>query len=446
MITTALALLLAAATPASPAALPLKSCVVQGVPARCGTLAVPENRDTGVGRTIGLRVVVVPARRRPARPDAFTYLAGGPGAAATEMTSTVLALWSRLHERRDIVLVDQRGTGRSHPLECTTPEDSDDVAVVARACLATLNGDATQYGTAAAADDLEDVRQALGYRRLNVYGTSYGATLAQVYLARHPSSVRTAVLDGGTLLDIPFFGRFAANGQQALDQVARRCAADRACARAFPTWPAQLRSLIESWNATPVTVAPDTELSGDGLAGVVQTMTLDASSAAEIPLTVARAARGDYERLLRYLGDGSPSPVMYWSIWCNERWVGLDATGPWGTYLDGYTARQLELYGSVCAHFPDHPEPASNLSRVRSQVPLLALVGGADPQDPIGNLEGLKAAMPKSRTVVVPGYGHAIGQYGCLPDLVAHFVDRGGAAGLDTRCVRRLKPPAFVLQ
>jgi pimeloyl-ACP methyl ester carboxylesterase len=432
------------------APLELESCVVQGVDARCGTLRVPENRQTRSGRTIELRVVVLPARRQPARPDAFTYLAGGPGVgAASTMPSAALGIWPAVHERHDILLVDQRGTGASHPLYCPPPDGEvrpDEVAGYVRACLASLDGDPTQYGTAAAADDLEAVREALGYPALNVYGTSYGATLAQVYLARHPRSVRTVVLDGGTLVDIPFYSRFAPNGQRALDLVARRCAADAACAKAFPRWPAQLRALIRRWNARPVRLGPGTRLTGDGLAGVIQGMTLGASSAARIPLLVARAAKGEYAPLVGRVGSAGPTrQLMFWSIWCNERWVGLDATGPWGTYLDGYTAAALREFRRVCDLIPAFDEPASGRRRVRSDVPLLALVGEADPQDPAGNLAGLRAAMPNSRVVVAAGQGHAVGQYGCLPDLVARFVERGSAASLDTRCARELLPTAFSL-
>jgi pimeloyl-ACP methyl ester carboxylesterase len=445
VLASALAILLAAAT-TSQAKLPLRTCVVQGVPARCGTLLVPENRDTGVGPRIGLRVVVVPARLRPARPDAFAYLAGGPGGAATEQTAVVNSIWGGVHERHDIVLVDQRGTGGSHPLVCPRPEPNDDVSVMIRACLASLNGDPTQYGTAAAADDLEAVRAALGYRTLNLYGISYGATLAQVYVARHPRAVRSVVVDGATLLDIPFFGRFALNGQRALDVIARRCTREPACARSFPGWTQQLRSLIEAWNATPVAIGRGVTLSGDDLAGVIQLMTLHASSAASIPLAVSRAARGDYGPLAGEIPSEGDNPLMFWSIWCNERWVGLDARGPWGTYLDGYTASQLDRYHSVCAYVPDHAEPASNLARVRSNVPVLALVGGADPQDPAANVAGLASAMPRARVVVLPEHGHGVGGYGCLPNLVRLFVDRGSAAKLDVRCVRATKPPPFALR
>ena len=446
MLASALAVLLAAAT-TSQAKLPLRPCLVQGVGAKCGTLLVPENRDTGLGPRISLRVVVVPARIPPARRHAFAYLAGGPGGAASEQTAVVNSVWSGVHEHHDILLVDQRGTGGSHPLTCPPSERSDDVSVMIRACVASMNGDPTQYGTAAAADDLEAVRSALGYRTLNLYGISYGATLAQVYLARHPRSVRTVVLDGATLLDVPFFGRFAVNGQRALDLVARRCVREPACARAFPGWTLQLRSLIEAWNARPVAVGPAVILSGNDLAGVIQLMTLSASSAASIPLAVSRAARGDYAPLARQLPSAAvDSPLMFWSVWCNERWVGLDARGPWGTYLDGYAATQLERYRSVCADVPDHAEPASNHARVRSGVPVLALVGGADPQDPAANIAGLGAAMPKARVVVLPEHGHGVGPYGCLPNLVSLFVDRGSAATLDVRCVRATKPPPFALR
>ena len=446
MLATALAILLAAA-PASPAKLPLRACTVQGVAAKCGTLLVSENRDSGIGARIGLRIVVVPARRKPARADAFTYLAGGPGGAATQQTAVVNSIWSRVRERHDILLVDQRGTGGSHPLACPPPPDDADVGVMIKACIASLNGDLTQYGSAAAADDLEAVRVALGYRSLDLYGISYGATLAQVYLARHPRSVRTVALDGATLLDVSFWGRFAANGQRALDLTARRCAREPACASAFPNWLAQLRSLIAAWNAEPVRVTPEQTLTGDDLAGLVQYMTLNAASAASIPLVVTRAARGDYAPLSKQIpSSGAENPVMYWSIWCNERWVGLDASGPWQTYLDGYVATQLERYRSVCAYVPDYAEPPSNYARVRSNVPVLALVGGADPQDPAGNIAGLGAAMPKARIVVVPEHGHGVGHYGCLPNLVALFVDRASAATLDTRCVRTITPPPFALR
>ena len=142
---------------------------MQGIEARCGTFVVPENRTKRNGRTIGLHVVVLPALSNPPRVDAVTYLTGGPGGAATEEAANLSEQLTGLNMKRDILLVDQRGTGRSSP----------------------RGADVTQYGTRMAMDDLDAVRAALGYRQLDVIGSSYGATAAQVYLKLHPSSVHT---------------------------------------------------------------------------------------------------------------------------------------------------------------------------------------------------------------------------------------------------------------
>jgi pimeloyl-ACP methyl ester carboxylesterase len=404
---------------------------------------VPEDRAQPAGRTIALRVVVIPSRSKPARPDAFTYLAGGPGgAAASEMPSAAISIWARVHEHHDIVLVDQRGTGGSNALQCPAPTGPIDTDVERRSyvdsCLAALKGDPVQYGTRAAMDDLDAVRAALGYRTLDVYGTSYGATAAQVYLERHPGSVRTMILDSGTFLDVPFFSRYAENGQRALDQIVKRCSAQPSCAGTFPDWRDDLDSLIAKWNEEPVLPPTSERISGNGLAGVVQQMTLVSATAAYIPLVVSRAALGDYGPLSHYAGSGGLTrSMMYWSIMCNEPWVGLDSTGPWHSYLDGLTADQLTLSRTVCGYLPLRAEAPADWVRPQSRVPLLALVGGADPQDPIGNLPGLRQALPNSRVVTVPGQGHGVGQLGCLGALVGRFVDRDTVKGLDSSCAAK---------
>jgi pimeloyl-ACP methyl ester carboxylesterase len=187
----------------------LHPCAVDGVHARCGRVDVAVDHVRRDGPKIALRVVVIPALEKPVRRDAFTYLAGGPGGAATDFTSDAAAIWRRINLHHDILLVDQRGTGGSHPLECPgtlLPVTATTTALrpYVAACLRKLHANPLQYGTMAAADDLDAVRRALGYGTLDLYGASYGATLAQAFLIRHPHSVRTIVLDGGTLVSIPF--------------------------------------------------------------------------------------------------------------------------------------------------------------------------------------------------------------------------------------------------
>ena len=239
----------------------------------------------------------------------------------------------------------------------------------------------TQYGTRMAMDDLDAVRAALGYRQLDVIGSSYGATAAQVYLKLHPSSVHTLMLSGASAIDVPFFDRYAVNAQRALDQLAKLCASDPACRKAFPGWERQFGELVKAWNAHP-----EHGTTGDELASVVHVLLLDGTKAVSIPLVVSSAARGDY-RPLDDAGSGDLDVelnLMSKSIWCNEPWTGLDATGPWGTDFDSYTTARIAAFRRECGSVPKRAEPRSLWTLpVSSRVPVLALVGGADPQDPL---------------------------------------------------------------
>ena len=299
-----LAALLAAVAlgaPAHAAPFELQRCLVGPMIAGCGTFRVPENRAKPDGRTIGLHVIVIPARHK-AEPDAVTYLAGGPGGAATDEAYEVVSMLAAVNENHVIFLVDQRGTGGSRPPR---------------------NADPTEYGTRTAMDDLDAVRAALGFAQIDIYGTSYGATAAQVYLKRHRHSVRTIVLDGATFIDRPFYGSFARSAQSALEQVAARCAASTACARTFPHWMETFARLVRDWNRHAVH-----GMTGYDLAGVVQTMLLSADTAASIPLVVTRAAVGDFGPLDLQVRPGvHDDQMMFWSIWCNEPWVGLERAG-----------------------------------------------------------------------------------------------------------------------
>jgi pimeloyl-ACP methyl ester carboxylesterase len=401
---------------------PPEPCVVEGIDARCGTFVVPENRAEPNGGTIGLRVVVLPAHLDSTERDAIAYLAGGPGGAASEQALTGGWQSSQLNTFRDLLLVDQRGTGGSKPHD----------------------GDVTQYGTRMAMDDLDAVRASLGYRQLDLVGGSYGATAAQVYLELHPSSVRTLVLLGASAIDVPFFGRYAVNAQRALDRLAELCASQAPCRTAFPHWERQFGEIVEAWNAHPVH-----GMSGDEFASVVHKMLRDVDTAVSIPLVVSDAAKGDYGPVEDAgSGDlGVSLDLMGSSIWCNEPWTGLDATGPWGTDFDSYTRAYIAEFRQECRSVPKRLEPRS-LWRLptSSPVPVLALVGGADPQDPFTNLPDLKRHFPDSRTVVFPHQGHDFRFDGACDEMLADFVARGTAKGLDTtRCVTEVVVPPFRL-
>jgi len=407
-----------------PRSWPPRACVVQGFDARCGTFVVPENREKPDGRTIGLRVLVLPAYSKPVAKDAVAFLAGGPGGAATQQAFAENWQSSTLRTSRDILLVDQRGTGGSKPPH---------------------NPDVTQYGTRMAMDDLDAVRAALGYRQLDVIGGSYGGTAAQIYLKLHRSSVRTLILWGGTAIDVPFFGHYAVNAQHALDQLARLCASEPDCRKTFPDWERQFDQLVKAWNAHPVH-----GMTGNELAGVVQSMLLDVQKAVSIPLVVSSAATGNYTPLRAEGSRGVDSnlDLIGSSIWCNEPWAGLNAKGPWGTDFDGYTTAEIAALRYACSSVPKRAEPRAlwTLSTT-SRVPVLAFAGGADPQDPPANLPDLKQHFPDSRFIIFPHYGHSwSGVAGCLDSVMTEFVQRGTTTGLDTSpCKGATAVPPFPL-
>jgi pimeloyl-ACP methyl ester carboxylesterase len=205
--------------------------------ARCGTLSVPENPSEPDGDRIRLAVAVVPAIATTARPDPLVLIAGGPGQGSIEGYAPLLGAFAGIRRERDLVLLDQRGTGSSNRLDCDMPEDALEngdippaaLAALARDCLPKLPGRAQFYTTSIAVGDLEAVRQALGYERLNLYGASYGTRVAQHYARRYPARSRAVVLDGVVPPGLALVPNVAIESQHALEGVFARCAADPGC-------------------------------------------------------------------------------------------------------------------------------------------------------------------------------------------------------------------------
>ena len=439
--------------------LPLQQCTITGgIAALCGRFDVPENRARPGGRSISLRVAVIPARDRPRARDPLVYLAGGPGGSAVDAIAAMLPALGGINLHRDVVLVDQRGTGGSKHLVCPRPGKlaPTEAAVTGyvRSCLASLAADPRQYATIPAMDDLAAVVRALGYTKVNLYGGSYGATAAQYFLAQHPKLVRTAILDGATLLDIPIFERLAPNGERALRRILQSCATSARCARAYPRARHEAFEMIARLRRTPVRVQ-GTLIDAPTAAGLLQLLSLTPGGAAEIPWIAHSAVGGDWRPLAVELdragatADEASRNVMYMSIVCNEPWArwrpGRVAVAARGTFLAERAVVDARMVAAGCKGVPKIAQPAWSRARVRSSAPVLLVVGGNDPQDPLSHVTRASRELPNSRTIVVPGAGHGAVQLGCLPRLARAFVERGTARGLDTRCAGAYEPPEFVV-
>ena len=286
----------------------------------CGILEVPEDRSNPEGRRIGLRVAIVPATTADPETDPLFVLAGGPGDAGTQFFAWLPGLFKEVHAKRDIVLMDQRGTGQSNavtlpPLPDTTglSESAADSLLSAWAAksLAGIDADPRFYTTSVAADDIDDVRVALGYRAIDLYGTSYGATLAQYYLRQHGENVRVAILDGATPVNVPVLERIAANSQAALDLLLKRCAEDVACHNAFPQladdWASVANNLATSSTLVEKASGAKAMIRSTDFAGAIHAALLTESTAAQIPLASTWLTRGS--GLTRRRSSAARSPT-----------------------------------------------------------------------------------------------------------------------------------------
>jgi pimeloyl-ACP methyl ester carboxylesterase len=457
------------------AKLTMESCTVQGTTARCGTLTVPENRLSGKGRTIGITVVVVPASGANPAPDPIVWFAGGPGdSAVAAMQSTLNSLVdARVH--RDLVFIDQRGTGDSNPLTCPSFPSTDDKAAFTKSveeCLASLPADIRFYTTAMFVDDVDQVLGALGYRTANLMGISYGTTAEQVMLVRHPARVRTVTLFSGTPITAPLFERFPANAQAALDGVFARCKADPACGKAFP-------DLTSDWQSVWSTLSPAPWVLAAADSPTQQSMTLDTASLASLTNNLLRnsitaawlpvmvhtlATVSDHAAALAsiakaLLGSGFPlstsdqNPMVTYPIMCNEPWESFrpDAlAGQSDSFEYASDLASAKWWQQVCALIPKSPAEAVGKNKPpSSKVPVLALNGEADPIEPPSNMADADRLWPNGLHVVEPTQGHDINGdawSACLDSLTARFIDSGSVAGLDTSCLAAIPARPFALE
>ena len=437
------------------------SCTYGGhVDAWCASLRAASDPHKPHGRTISLRIAVLPATRRPAG-GALFYLEGGPGGAATASAIRVNASFAQVARSRDVVMVDQRGTGSSSRLACPHQyvhrADPKAVTDYLRRCLARLQADPRLYTTSVAAHDLETVRRTLGYGKIDLYGGSYGATLAQVYVRRYPNSVRSVVLDSGSLPDVRIYDVSARNAEHALNSLLARCAAEPACVRAYPHTRRQLTDLLAR---PPRLVSFPTGralLRPNDIAWTVDSLSETAENAAIIPFAVNAAAHGDYTTLATTyaarLGGSNLEAVArlvpFWAILCSEPWAAFDpaatARAGEGSYLASAALARARLFHRACRVIPRaRVQPDADSLRV-VRAPVLLLAGGADPLDPTANLRGWRRLFPRGRLIVVPGAGHGTIEYACIQRLVARFIDRGSPMGLNTACARDVSLPPFVI-
>ena len=458
----------------APAAVELEDCQLAGpggfgrLPARCGTLTVAENPALPDGRKIELFVAVLPALSKVAEPDAFTVIAGGPGQASTEFYVSVAGSFEPILRERDIVLVDQRGTGRSNALECSSESSGlensspERVREETARCLEQLASDPRYYTTSLAVRDLDLVREALGYQSWNLYGVSYGTRVALHYLRRYPDSTRSVVLDGVVPADAVLGPNISLDAQAALDAIFERCAADPDCSARFPELRLAFRELLDELRERPVPMEVADPLDGtpiellfgvEQLGLAIRLLSYAPETASLLPILIWEGREGQLERLAlqtllvaRTLGE-SMSGGMHNAVVCTEdapfyREETIDRDALERSYLG---AVGYELLIELCALWPRGLIDPGFKEPVVSDRPVLLLSGENDPITPPANAEQAAATLSNSLHIVGRGQGHGMAPRGCLKRLIAEFVEAASQAELDPSCAEVLKAAPFFL-
>lgn len=455
-----------AAALAAQVALAMAPCTLEGVTghARCGTYAVREDRDAGSRstRTIDLSVIVLDALEPANRlPDPFFMLAGGPGDAPSFNARFFSRVFHDIRRKRDIVLVDLRGTGRSAALLCpelAAPgsdgiQDEHLLSVPAvRACRERLeqHRDLTKYTTEIAVDDLEEVRQRLGYGPINLYGTSYGSRVAQVYMRRYPHSIRAAAMKGIVPPSMAMPETHAGAGETALQTLFARCRKDSVCRETFPLMDVQLRELLKRLEANAVmTLPPGSQgfekrirVSRGLFAEAFRNVLYTPEGLAQAPKLIHQLLNGDDRGITETALSGRNALAgerlaagFFLSVTCTEDIPYLSpyaeamAAGTFGgTYrLDQQRAACRQwVRGAVSA---DHRKPTT------SAIPTLLLSGELDPVTPPSGGEEVLRQLSTGRHVVIRNNGHPIGNAEpCIGMMIGQLLDRRSVEGIDQRC------------
>lgn len=445
--------------------------------ALCGTLQVPENRAEPGGRQIALDIAWLPAEDGNGTGDPVFFLAGGPGQAATEHAALVEMTLEEVNNQRGIILVDQRGTGGSNPLDCrdaggerlaidpSEVTDAQDMAEFARQCLAGLQGraDPRFYTTAAAVRDLEAVRAALGVDKINLFGVSYGTRVAQHYADRYPQHTRTVVLDGVAPNGLVVGGEFARTLEHALTLQSQHCQQLPACAKRYPgDMRKQLREVMARLEAAPVEVDYRDPRTGqprhgtataDTLATLAFLFSYAPQTSALLPLVLDEAAHGRYGPLMSLVDlmstqmAGSMNRGMQWSVICAEDAPRRDADDETGTAAAATVLGDEfdEIFFAACEVWPRGPVPDDFNEPFESTLPVLLLSGELDPVTPPRYGQRVLQGLPNGRHLVLDGQGHNVSYIGCMPELLGRFIETADAQALDTACLESLSyTPPFV--
>lgn len=439
-----------------------RSCHLPGheMPLRCFTLDVPKDYAQSTKGKLNLHVAVAPAFREGSKPDPLFVLAGGPGQSGSSLAWTLESAFLRARATRDIVLIDQRGTGKSGKLSCPDLERSEEMdpdrsEQLLATCLRSLKVDLNDYSTDAAVDDLEQVRLALNVAKINLWGGSYGSRLAQAYARKYPQNVRSMVIDGvvSPAQNVALMGSETGRAMKLLRQ---QCDQDPQCRTAFPQFGAQLDALVARavrGNETIQFIHPVTgkklqvPFRLEGFGEQVRSMLYLPATAVRVPWLVMQAHEGNWQPFAAVAFSGSVGDGMaiglQLAVLCSEDMPYMTAAqiqiDQGLSFLGDSWSKRLQRF---CGMISVKPHARAQDSVI--QTPTLLLSGLRDPVTPPERaLEALRT-LPHGQHLQAAAIGHIVTPHGCGPKLLRQFLD-APEQKLDGHCLQDLAPPSFVV-
>lgn len=436
-------------------------CYVDGLSEQlnCGFITVAENPAKPDGKQIEIHYVVLPGIKNSDHTQAFLAIAGGPGQSAIDNAAGFNRMFSKVRQKRDILLIDQRGTGRSNILNCegegfdsalAINEADFDVAEETQACLdKILDSDVTQYGSLNALNDFEAVRKHLGYQKLHVYGISYGTRMAQLYLRHHPEVLSTVTIDGV----VPMQQSVLAIGNaisRAFDLLIKDCNSSSLCGAQFPNLKADLDSVDAKLTIAPVISQVRDPLTGEAtqltmtrakFMGAIRMALYMPNVRALIPHAISEAAKENYQPIMGLysltIDSTGIAMGMHASVICGEDWQRMTAEERESANSTYFGSEMIKTFEQSCAIW-NMPAVAADFSApISSDIPILVLSGELDPATPPSWGELAMEKLTNAQHFIAPYATHGVAHQSCANDLIAELVETGSVKEIDGECLNK---------
>lgn len=443
--------------------------------AECGSLLVKENPADPASKELALEILRLPAISPAAQPDPLFLIQGGPGGSSIEMASFIHGVFADVRKNRDLVFVDQRGTGKSNPLRCEQLSPADmhlpDAAQVEKyirlmqQCAGQYKESLPFYTTLQAVQDLDAVRHALGYHQINIWGVSYGTRVALEYAKRYPQATRSLVLDGVAPKEIALSKFSARDSLAALTAVNTECLAQAACAQAFGDilhkaeqvyarlqLADQQNSPLQISYLHPVHQQPEQlTLTARNFSLLIFNALYSRDLTVLLPQAISEAEQENY-RILAVLFSMAMeqsqkmniADAMHFSVLCNEDWHFISSSDV-ETTPPFFGLNAIKDRHRVCGFWPKADLPDDYWQPIQSDVPALLLSGKHDPVTPETWAEQVARGLPNSTRLLAAGGNHGISYEGCVPQIIAQFIERASMHEVKTECVNRIKPLPMLL-